>query len=171
MAGMAGMATWTAVEWFLRGKPTSLGLASGAIAGLATITPAAGFVTPNCAVIIGMLGGGLCYMAVLAKTRLGFDDSLDVVGIHGVGGLLGTLCLGVFASAAVNPAGADGLIHGNGGLLWAQLKGVAAVGMYTLAVSWILLKAIDALTPLRVGPAAEEEGLDTSQHSESAYQN
>ena len=110
LAGMAGMAMWTLVEWWHRGKPTTLGSASGAIAGLATVTPAAGFIGPNAAVLIGFVAGSACYLAVTMKNRLGYDDSLDVVGIHGLGGLLGTLCLGVFASTKVNPGGADGLV-------------------------------------------------------------
>ncbi|THB71330.1 MAG: ammonium transporter, partial [Desulfovibrio sp.] len=142
-AGMSGMAAWTLAEWFHTGKPTTLGAASGAIAGLATITPAAGFVGPNSAVAIGLLGGIACFSAVQLKAKLGFDDSLDVVGIHGVGGLLGTLCLGVFASLAVNPGGADGLINGNASFLGSQALGVGVVLVYTLVVSFILLKLIN----------------------------
>ncbi len=171
IAGMAGMATWCAVEWKHNGKPTSLGAASGAIAGLATITPAAGFVSPNSAVVIGMLGGMSCYTAVLAKKRFGYDDSLDVVGIHGVGGLIGTICLGVFASTAVNPAGADGLLRGNFSLLLSQLQGIFAVGAYTFVISYVLLKLINAVSPLRLSAKDEEDGLDTAEHCEAAYQN
>ncbi|WP_432737599.1 ammonium transporter [Maridesulfovibrio sp. FT414] len=171
IAGMVGMAAWCAVEWYHTGKPTSLGAASGAIAGLATITPAAGFVSPNSAVFIGLLGGLICYGAVMFKTKFGYDDSLDVVGIHGVGGLIGTICLGIFASAAINPAGADGLLHGNIGLLIAQFKGILIVGGYTLVISYGLLKIINAVSPLRMSQKAEEEGMDTSEHNESAYQN
>jgi Amt family ammonium transporter len=171
IAGMAGMATWSAVEWRLSGKPTSLGAASGAIAGLATITPGAGYVSPSSAVLIGMLGGLACYAAVLGKKRFGYDDSLDVVGIHGVGGLIGTICVGVFASKAINPAGADGLIHGNFSLLASQLQGIFAVGAYTFVMSYALLKLINLVTPLRLAPKNEEDGLDTAEHSETAYQN
>ena len=171
IAGMVGMAAWCGIEWIHSGKPTSLGAASGAIAGLATITPAAGFVSPNSAVIIGLLGGLICYTAVMAKSRFGYDDSLDVVGIHGVGGLAGTICLGIFASTAINPGGADGLIHGNINLLIVQFKGIFIVGGYTLVISYVLLKAINAVSPLRLAQKAEEEGMDTSEHSESAYQN
>lgn len=171
LGGMAGMAMWTAAEWYHRGKPTSLGAASGAIAGLATITPAAGFVSPNAAIFIGLAGGICCYCAVSAKSRLGYDDSLDVVGIHGLGGLIGTLGLGLFGSSAINPAGADGLFHGSSSLLMSQLLGIAVVGCYTLLVSWVLLKAINGISPLRVAEQSEEEGLDISEHSEAAYQN
>ncbi|NNK94875.1 MAG: ammonium transporter, partial [Desulfobacterales bacterium] len=123
LGGMAGMTMWVIMEWKTQGKPTILGAASGAIAGLATITPTAGFVGPNSAIIIGLLGGAFCYIAVSMKTKFKLDDSLDVVGIHGVGGLLGTLCVGIFASTAVNPGGADGLFAGNPGQLFIQLKG------------------------------------------------
>jgi Amt family ammonium transporter len=168
---MAGMAMWTHGMEAQLGKPTTLGAASGAIAGLATITPAAGFVGPNSAVVIGMLGGMICYTAVLAKKRFGYDDSLDVVGIHGVGGLLGTICLGVFASTAVNPAGADGLLRGNFSLLLSQLQGIFAVGAYTFVISYALLKLINAVSPLRLSAKDEEDGLDTAEHCEAAYQN
>ena len=169
LAGMSGMAMWLAVEWLHRGKPTTLGAASGAVAGLATITPAAGFVGPNAAIIIGLLAGAACYGGVSLKNRLGYDDSLDVVGIHGLGGVIGTLCLGIFASKAINPAGADGLLAGNPAFLATQFFGVAVVGLYTFGVSWILLKAIDSLVGLRLSDEAEVSGLDLAEHSETAY--
>lgn len=169
LGGMAGMAMWTLVEWKHRGKPTTLGAASGAIAGLATITPAAGFVGPNAAIIIGLIAGGICYLGVSMKGRLGYDDSLDVVGIHGLGGVVGTICLGIFASTAVNPGGADGLLAGNGAFLGIQLLGVAVVGIYAFVVSWILLKVVDLLMGLRVEEEGEVRGLDLSEHSEAAY--
>ncbi len=170
IAGMTGMATWVVTEWLISGKPTTLGAASGAIAGLATITPAAGYVGPNAAVCIGLLGGLICYLAVLGKARLGYDDSLDVVGIHGMGGLLGTVCLGLFASRAVNPAGADGLFAGNPAFLGTQVLGIAAVGTYTFGMTWGLLKAVNVITPLRVAGITEDTGLDTAEHNEAAYQ-
>ena len=169
LAGMAGMAMWVLVEKIHRGKPTTLGAASGAIAGLATITPASGFVGPNSAVIIGFLAGICCYTAVAWKTKLGYDDSLDVVGIHGVGGVIGTLCVGLFASKAVNPGGADGLFFGGLDLIVSQIIGIVAVGVYTLIVSWILLKIVDAILGLRVEEHGEVQGLDLSEHSETAY--
>lgn len=169
MAGMAGMAMWTLVEWRHRGKPTTLGAASGAVAGLATVTPAAGFIGPGAAILIGFLAGMVCYFAVNLKVRLKYDDSLDVVGIHGVGGVLGTLALGVFASKAVNPAGADGLLAGNPGFLGTQAFAVLVVGVYTFVISWLLLKGIDALIGLRLNEEAEVMGLDLSEHGETAY--
>ena len=170
LGGMAGMAMWVLIEWFHTGKPTTLGAASGAIAGLATITPAAGFVGPNSAILIGLLAGIVCYLGVMAKSRFGYDDSLDVVGIHGLGGLLGTLCVGIFASKAVNPGGADGLLSGNVAQLGIQFLGVLAVGAYAFVISWILLKVIDAVMGLRVSEEDEVMGLDISEHSERAYE-
>ncbi len=169
LGGLSGMLMWVLVEWIHRGKPTTLGAASGAIAGLATITPAAGFVGPNAAVAIGLIAGLVCYLAVLLKNRLGYDDSLDVVGIHGVGGLVGTLCVGIFASKAVNPAGANGLLLGNPSLLATQTLGVLVVGLYTLVVSVVLLKLVDAILGLRLPLEEEVAGLDLSEHSEEAY--
>ncbi len=169
LAGLTAMLVWVLVEWLHYGKPTSLGAASGAIAGLATITPAAGFVGPNAAVAIGALAGIICYLAVMAKNKFGYDDSLDVVGIHGVGGLIGTLCVGIFASKAINPGGANGLLFGNPSLLGTQVLGVLVVGIYTLVVSFILLKLIDAIFGLRLSPEDEVAGLDLSEHSEEAY--
>jgi Amt family ammonium transporter len=169
LGGMAGMVMWVIVEWIHRGKPTTLGAASGAVAGLATITPASGFVGANAAVLIGLLAGCCCYFAVVAKARLGYDDSLDVVGIHGVGGSIGTLCVGFFASKAINPGGADGLFAGNTGQLVSQAIGVVAVGVYVFVMSWILFKAIDKFIGLRLAPESEIQGLDLSEHSETAY--
>lgn len=169
LAGMSGMAMWTVMEWIKLGKPTTLGAASGAIAGLATITPAAGFVGPNAAIIIGLIAGVVCYLAVNMKTRFKFDDSLDVVGIHGVGGITGTLLLGVFASKAANPAGVDGLLAGNGAQLWAQLIGVGVVCAYAFVVSWVILKGVHAVMGLRITEEAEHQGLDYTEHSETAY--
>ena len=169
LAGMSGMAMWTIMEWIKIGRPTTLGAASGAISGLATITPAAGFVGPNSAILIGMIAGVVCFIAVNAKTRLGYDDSLDVVGIHGVGGLVGTLLLGVFASTSVNPGGVDGLISGSATQLGYQALGVVIVTVYAFAVSWVLLKVIHATMGLRVSEENEVQGLDYTEHSETAY--
>ena len=169
LGGMAGMAMWTAMEWIKLGKPTTLGAASGAIAGLATITPGAGFVGPNAAIIIGLIAGMVCYSAVNLKSRFKFDDSLDVVGIHGVGGVIGSLLLGIFASKSVNPAGFDGLLAGNGGLLASQVFGVTVVCAYAFAMSWLLLKGIDLILGLRISEEAEHQGLDYTEHSETAY--
>jgi len=158
------------MEWLHRGNPTTLGAASGTIAGLATITPAAGFVGPNAAIAIGLLAGLCCYGAVAAKTKLGYDDSLDVVGIHGVGGIVGTLCVGIFASTIINPGGADGLLSGGGfRLLGNQFLGVLVVGVYAFVLSWILLKIVDSIMGLRVSEETEMQGLDLSEHVETAY--
>ncbi|MBU4263665.1 MAG: ammonium transporter [Proteobacteria bacterium] len=170
LAGMAGMGMWLLVEWVHRKKPTTLGAASGAIAGLATVTPGAGFITPNSAIIIGIIAGLSCYLAVNLKNKIGFDDSLDVVGIHGLGGIIGTICLGLFATKAVNPGGADGLFAGNAAFLTTQIFGVAVVGAYAFTVSFILLKIIDITCGgLRVSRENELLGLDQSVHTETAY--
>jgi Amt family ammonium transporter len=170
LAGMAGMGMWLVVEWVHRKKPTTLGAASGAIAGLATVTPGAGFITPNSAIIIGIIAGLSCYLAVNLKNKIGFDDSLDVVGIHGLGGIIGTICLGLFATKSVNPGGADGLFAGNAAFLTTQIFGVAVVGAYAFTVSLILLKIIDITCGgLRVSRENELLGLDQSVHTETAY--
>jgi Amt family ammonium transporter len=169
LAGMAGMAVWSLVEWLHRGHPTTLGAASGAVAGLATVTPAAGFIGPVSAILIGMIAGLVCYLAVSLKNKIGIDDSLDVIGIHGVGGVIGTVCLGVFACKAINPAGADGLMFGNPRFLFIQIFGVMVVGAYAFVVSWLLLKMINGLMGLRVSMENENTGLDLSEHSETAY--
>jgi len=169
MGGMAGMFMWTVVEWRHRGKPTTLGAASGAVAGLATITPAAGFVTAPAAIVIGLVAGAACYLGVLAKSRLGYDDSLDVVGIHGLGGLTGTLLAGLFATKAVNAGGVDGLFYGNAAQFGVQALGVLAVGAYALVMSFALLKLVDAVMGLRLHPDAESQGLDQAEHTETAY--
>lgn len=169
LAGMAGMAMWTLMEWVKIGKPTTLGAASGAISGLATITPAAGFVGPNSAIFIGLIAGVVCYYAVNFKAKMKFDDSLDVVGIHGVGGVTGTLLLGIFASTSVNPGGVDGVIAGSFTQLFIQMLGILIVCGYAFVVSWIILKVVDMLIGLRVSTEEETQGLDFSEHSETAY--
>jgi Amt family ammonium transporter len=169
LAGMAGMATWTLMEWFELGKPTTLGAASGAISGLATITPAAGFVGPNAAIIIGLIAGVVCFFAVSMKSKLGYDDSLDVVGIHGVGGLIGSLLLGVFASKAVNPGGVDGLLAGSASQLVSQVIGVIVVGVYAFVISWGLVKILHATMGMRLTEEDEVQGIDYVEHSETAY--
>lgn len=169
-AAGAAILGWLAVEWLLHGKPTALGAASGAVAGLVAITPAAGFVTPPAALVIGGIGGALCCLSVaVAKVKLGYDDSLDAFGCHGVGGTWGAIATGIFATKAVNPAGADGLLYGNAHLLGVQVVGVAAAWIFTAAVTYGILKVVSLLTPLRVTAEEEEAGLDLSQHGESAY--
>jgi Amt family ammonium transporter len=161
---------WMSVEWSSRGKPSVLGLLSGAVAGLGTITPAAGFVEPWAAMVIGLLAGSVCYWAsVILKTRLGYDDSLDVFGVHGVGGILGTILTGVFATKAINDVAkgqAVGLIDGHGGQVLTQLYGVLAVAAFSGAMTWIILKIVDVLIGLRVTRDEETEGLDTALHGE-----
>jgi Amt family ammonium transporter len=160
---------WMFTEWLTRGKPTVLGAASGAVAGLVAITPASGYVGPLAAIVIGAVAGGLCYSACNAKTRLGYDDSLDVVGVHGVGGTWGALATGLFASKAVNEAGGDGLFYGNAAQLGSQLIAVAATWLLAFVGTVVILKVLDLLVGLRVSEEAEVAGLDLSQHSETAY--
>jgi Amt family ammonium transporter len=169
MAGTTGALAWIAMEWKLSGKATTLGAASGAIAGLATVTPASGFVGPISASIIGLLAGCGCYLGIMAKNRFGYDDSLDVVGIHGVGGVIGLLAAGFFASTAVNPGASNGLFFGNPSQLVIQIIAIAATIIYTFVITFILLKVIDKLFGLRVTESDELEGLDLSQHGETAY--
>ncbi len=157
--------TWVFIEWYHRGKPTVLGAVSGAVAGLGTITPASGFVGPGSSIIIGILAGALCYWAVgILKPRLGYDDSLDVFGIHGVGGMLGSLSVGLFASV-----GAQGLFFGNPAQFFKQLVAVVATIVFVGLLTLVILKVVDALVGLRVTEDEEVEGLDLSQHGESGY--
>ncbi len=166
----AAVLSWLAVEWLIQGKPTTLGAVSGALAGLVAITPAAGFVGPISAVIIGLVAGGLCYLAVLAKGKLGYDDALDVVGVHGVGGLWGALATGLFASLAVNPAGANGLFFGNPHQFLIQALGAGASILYSLILTTVILKVVGAVTGgLRLESEDEIQGLDLTQHSEVGY--
>ncbi|WP_441291067.1 ammonium transporter [Sorangium sp. KYC3313] len=169
LAAAAGGAAWLLVEWAQRGKPTALGVASGIVAGLVGITPAAGFVAPWAAVVIGLLAGVVCYFAVVSKERLRYDDSLDAFGVHGVGGLLGAILTGVFAEKALNEGGRDGVIAGNPGQLVPQLVGIAAVGLYAAIVTFVLLKLVDKLIGLRVPESDEREGLDATEHGETGY--
>jgi ammonium transporter, Amt family len=161
--------SWTFVEWLLARKPTVLGAASGAVAGLVAITPASGYVGPLSAILIGAVAGALCYSAVRFKARLGYDDALDVVGVHGVGGIWGALATGLFASAIVNPSGANGLFFGNPGQLGIQAIAVAASVAFAFVGSSILLKIVDGLVGLRVPGESEDMGLDLSEHEERAY--
>ncbi|WNG22453.1 ammonium transporter [Cystobacter fuscus] len=167
-AGAAAL-SWTAAEWFFRKRPTLLGFVSGLVAGLVAITPAAGFVSPGGSLAIGIIAGVVCYGAVLVKEKLHYDDSLDAWGVHGVGGLLGALLVGVFSQASLNPAGADGLLQGNPALLGKQALAVLAVGAYTAVVTLVLLKLVDKLVGLRVTEEEERMGLDSTQHGEAAY--
>jgi Amt family ammonium transporter len=169
VASAAGALTWTFMEWFHRGKPTTLGAASGAVAGLVAITPASGFVGPMSAIIIGGLAGVICYGGVLLKARMGYDDSLDVVGIHGLGGTWGALATGLFASTKINPDGANGLFFGNPGQLWIQFLSVMATMVFAFVMTLIILKAIDKVMGLRITEEEEMKGMDVSLHNENGY--
>jgi ammonium transporter, Amt family len=168
-AAAAATLGWMAAEWLNRGKPTVLGAASGAVAGLVAITPASGFVGPMASILIGAVAGAVCFLACNLKARFGYDDSLDVVGVHGVGGTWGALATGLFASKAVNDAGANGLFYGNPSQLGVQAVSVLATWVFAFVGSLVLLKVVDALVGLRVTEEDEFRGLDVSQHSENAY--
>lgn len=168
-AAVTAALTWMAVEWWHRGTPTVLGIASGAVAGLAMVTPGAGFVSPFSALFMGMAAGGLSYVAIMKKGGFGYDDSLDVVGIHGVAGVGGILMTGLLASKAVNAGGADGLLQGNGAFLAVQALMVVVVGLFSAGGTWVILKVVDRAVGLRVTPEEERMGLDLSQHNERAY--
>ena len=165
----AAALSWMIIEWAYRGNPTVLGAASGAVAGLVAITPASGFVGPVSAIIIGLIGGGLCYFAINLKSKLGYDDSLDVVGVHGVGGTWGALATGLFASKAINAAGNDGLFFGNPSLVGIQVLSVVAAWIYSFVVTLIILKVLDWTMGLRISEEHEIGGLDISQHGEAGY--
>jgi Amt family ammonium transporter len=169
VATAAASLSWMFAEWGARGKPTVLGAASGAVAGLVAITPASGYVGPMAALIIGAIAGVVCFYAVRVKFSFGYDDALDVVGVHGVGGTLGALLTGVFASKLINPGGADGLLNGNPGQLVIQLIAVLASISFAFVGSIILLKVTDAIVGLRVHTDDERMGLDLSEHEEAGY--
>jgi Amt family ammonium transporter len=170
IAGSAGALTWIAIEWKLHGKATTLGAASGAVAGLAMVTPAAGFVGPLSAALIGVMAGAVCYLGILAKNKFHYDDSLDVVGIHGVGGVFGLLAAGLFASKLVNPNGADGLFFGNPSQLAIQGLAIFVTIVYTFVITYILFKVVDKFFGLRVSENDELVGLDLNQHEETGYE-
>jgi len=169
-AAVAATLVWVIIEWLHRGKPTMFGAATGSIAGLATITPASGFVSPMAALAIGAAAGVLCYLSLNLKPKLKFDDSLDAFGVHGVGGILGTIGAGLFAQKAINAAGADGLFFGNPRQLLVQLMSIATVAVFSFVVSLVLLKIIDWTIGLKVTDEEELMGLDLSQHEETGYQ-
>lgn len=172
-AACAGAVVWMLLEWWTRGKASVLGIISGAVAGLGTITPASGFVLPWHGIVIGCLAGLVCFWACTKlKQALGYDDSLDVFGVHGIGGLTGTFLAGVFATAAVSAGvdgsgGISGLIEGNPRQLLVQVYGIAVVAIWSGAMTWILLKLVALLVPLRVSQQDEVEGLDITQHGEA----
>ncbi len=161
--------TWLAIEWYLVKKPKFVGLLTGAVAGLATITPAAGFVSLPSACIIGIAAGVVCYVAVHLKNKMGWDDALDVWGVHGIGGCLGTILLGVFASKAMNAAGTDGLLAGGSHFFVKQCIAVIGACVYGFVFTYAMLFIINKVTPVKVSEADEDKGLDDSLHGEKAY--
>ena len=167
VAAGAAAFSWAIVEWLKQGKPTALGVASGLVAGLVVITTAAGFVGPTSAVIMGLIVGPVCYGAVMLKGKLGYDDALDAFGIHGVGGALGAILTGVFAAEVWG--GTNGLIDGNSELFIENIIGVLAAATYSVVVTFVILKVIDATVGLRVSNDQESEGLDTNLHGEEGY--
>ena len=170
MAAAAAAVAWAGLDWVRTRRPTALGIISGAVAGLVAITPASGYVTPLAAIVIGLLAGLVCYASVMfMKGRLGYDDSLDAFGIHGVGGMLGAICTGLWATVTINPAGADGLFYGGAELLLFQFIAVVGSFAYSFILSYGLLKLIDKVIGLRVSADNENIGLDLTQHSESSY--
>jgi len=169
MSASAATVSWMLTEWIHRGKPTVLGAASGCIAGLGTITPASGFVTPPAALAIGLVAGVLCYGAVMLKVRFRYDDSLDVVGVHGVGGILGMLATGLFATVAVNAGGSNGFFYGNPGQLAIQALAVGVVLVYSFTVTFGIFKLLEKTMGLRVTEEQEILGLALSQHGEAGY--
>ncbi len=168
-SAVAATLIWVIIEWLHRGKPTMFGAATGAIAGLATITPASGFVGPMSALLIGAASGAVCYIALNLKGKLGYDDSLDAFGVHGVGGILGTLATGLLAQKLINPSGADGLFFGNSRLFFVQGFAILVTMAYSFVITVVLLKLLDWTIGLRVTLEEEVEGLDLSQHEESGY--
>jgi ammonium transporter, Amt family len=167
----AAAIAWMICEVIHNGKPTVLGLASGAVAGLVSITPGAGYVSPMSAIIIGLVGGIVCFFSVtVLKRKLKYDDALDAFGCHGIGGTWGGIATGIFASKAINPAGADGLVHGNLQLLGAQFVSIIAVYLYAAAITFAILKVISLFTKLRADEDEERTGLDISLQGEEAYE-
>jgi ammonium transporter, Amt family len=168
-SAVAATLAWVIIEWLHRGKPTTFGAATGSIAGLATITPAAGFVSPMSSLIIGFVAGAICYGSLNMKGRFGYDDSLDAFGVHGVGGVVGSFATGLFAQSVINPAGGNGLFFGSFVLAKTQLIAILVTGAYSFIVTVVLLKIIDKFIGLRVDQESEVNGLDISQHGESGY--
>jgi Amt family ammonium transporter len=168
-ASFAGI-VWLIIAWFIEKKPKFIGLLTGAVAGLATITPAAGFVTPTSAAIIGIVAGTVCYFAVSLKNKLKLDDALDVWGVHGVGGFIGIILLGVFADISVNAAGTNGLLLGNVTFFLKEIAAVVGTSVYAFGISYGMLWLINKVTPVKVSNQDEENGLDEALHGETAYE-
>jgi Amt family ammonium transporter len=161
--------TWLAIAWTFEKKPKFVGLLTGAVAGLVAITPAAGYVSIKSSVAIGVLVSVFCYLAVMFKNKMGIDDALDVWGVHGVGGVIGCISTGIFASKFWNPAGADGLIHGGTHFFLMETLSVLLVAAYAFVFSYVALWAINLVTPVKASPEEEELGLDVAEHGEKAY--
>ena len=161
--------TWLVVDWRRSKKPSFVGFLTGALAGLVAVTPAAGFVGTGSAVIIGIVAGVICYGAVEWKNRMGWDDALDVWGVHGVGGIIGIVMLGLFASTSINPAGADGLLEGGGAFFGKQVIAVIGASVYAFIATYVILNVINMITPVLTDELSEENGVDASLHGEAAY--
>ena len=169
-AAAAGVLGWILPEWIRGGKPTILGAASGCVAGLVAITPAAGFVTPMAGIFIGLIGGGVCYFSVASlKRRLGYDDSLDAFGVHGMGGIWGSIATGIFATTSINPDGANGLIYGSTDLFIAQIISTVVAIVLAVVGSTILYKIVNSIITIRVDESEEIAGLDLGEHGERGY--
>jgi Amt family ammonium transporter len=169
IAGSIAMCTWLFITWWRDGKPSLVGALTGAVAGLACVTPGAGYIPTWAAFFVGILAAGTCYAAVQFVKRMDWDDALDVWGVHGVGGALGTILVGVFALKSVNPAGADGLLAGNAAFLGKQVAATGITVVYALVVTWVILKVINMIDPIRVPDEVEQKGLDSELHGETAY--
>ncbi len=170
MAAAAGIVSWVLVEWFHHGKPTLFGAASGCLAGLVAITPGAGFVSVMSAIVIGLLGGVICYLSVaIMKNKLGYDDSLDAFGVHGMGGTWGAIATGIFASKEINSAGADGLLFGNPEQVAIQFVGVASSWAFAAVMTFILVKVIGSFMQIKATPESEASGMDITDLGERAY--
>ncbi len=169
IAGSIAMCTWLALTWLRNGKPSLVGALTGAISGLVCITPAAGFVPTWSAFVFGAAAGVVCYYAIVVKQRMEWDDALDVWAVHGVGGILGTLLLGVFGFAAVNAAGSDGLLAGDAAFFGVQLVSAVIAAGYSFAVTYLILRLLNHFQPVRVPDAVEQRGLDAEMHGEEAY--
>lgn len=169
-AAAAGIFGWVLVEWLITKKPTMLGAVSGALAGLVAITPACGFVTPFSSILIGFIGGAICFWAIFSlKAKLGYDDALDAFGLHGIGGTWGAIATGLFATTSVNSAGANGLFYGDAGLLWKQIIATLATYTFVAVVTYIIIKVVNIFMPIRVTEEEESLGLDITLHGEKAY--
>ena len=169
LAAGGGALSWAAIEWARHHKPSALGVASGLVAGLVAVTPAAGFCGPVPSLAIGLAAGAVCYLGVLMKSRFRYDDALDAFGVHGIGGALGAVLTGLLASTEWNAGGQDGLLHGNAALFFENLLSVAVAALYAGGVSLALLRIIDRVMGLRPEPEIEHEGLDVALHGEEAY--